>query len=294
VSAVSAPRHPREVTTLGRLVVERPELAPAAALLRALLDGMTDVQVALPRGVPSADAARTRVDAGVPALEGEPLLDAATLLGAVRTIARHLAEAGAGNAAMPVMPELERALAGPDGVTFTRGALAAAWDDVGDAIASGARDINEQTVITLLDYASRPTLREAAVVVREIIDGARWTRGNCPGCGSPPLLAELRAPSSGGERERFLRCGRCASAWLYPRIGCPGCGTTDHRSLRYLHAEGEEEFRRVMTCDGCKSYVKEVAVLEALGVDGLLEEDLATVGLDLIAAERGFRRAMAV
>jgi len=281
------------VTTLDKLVAARPELEPAAALLRALLGGMADVQVSLPRGVPSAEAARVRIDAGVPALEGEPLLDAPTLLRAAHTIARRLADAGASDAGIGVMPELERALEGPDGAAFTRGALAAAWDDIGDAVASGARGIDEQTLVTLLDYASRPTLRAAAAVVREVIDGARWTRGACPGCGAPPLLAELRAPSSGGERERFLRCGRCDSAWLYPRIGCPGCGTTDHRSLRYLHAEGEDEFRRAMTCDNCQGYVKEIAVLDPLSADALLEEDLGTVGLDLMAVERGYRRVTA-
>ena len=281
------------MTTLGKLVAARPELEPAAALLRALLGGMADVQPSLPRGVPSADAARIRMDAGVPALEGEPLLDAATLLGAARSIARRLADAGTGEAGIRVMPELERALEGPDGAAFTRGALAAAWDDIGDAIAARGRDIDEQTLITLLDYAARPTLRAAATVVREVIDDARWTRGSCPGCGAPVLLAELRAASSGGERERFLRCGRCDSAWVYPRIGCPGCGTTDHRSLRYLHVDGEEEFRRAMICDNCRGYVKELAVLDPLGADALLEEDFATVGLDLMAVERGYRRVTA-
>lgn len=281
------------MTTLDKLVAARSELEPAAALLRALLGGMAEVKVALPESVPSADAARIRIDAGVPALEGEPLLDAAGLLRAAHTIARRLADAGASDAGIAVMPVLERALSGPDGATFTRGALAGAWGEIGDAAASGARGADEQTLITLLDYASRPTLRAAAAVVRDVIDGARWTRGTCPGCGAPPLLAELRAPSSGGERERFLRCGRCDSAWLYPRIGCPGCGTTDHRSLRYMHVEGEEEFRRATTCENCQGYVKEIAVLDPLGSDALLEQDLATVGLDLMAVERGYRRVTA-
>jgi FdhE protein len=279
------------VTTLDKLVAERPELTPAATLLRALLRAMADVTVSLPRGIPDADAARVRVDAGVPALEGEPLLDAAALVAAARTIGERLAAEGGSDAGIRMMPELERALTGPDGGTFTHGALAAAWDDIADAITSAAPEIDEQTLVTLLDYASRPTLRAAAAALRDVIDDARWTRGSCPGCGAPPVLAELRAPSSGGERERYLRCGRCASAWLYPRIGCPGCGTTDHRSLRYLHGEGEDEFRRAMTCDNCHGYVKEIAVLDPLPPDGLLEEDLATVALDLMALERGYRRA---
>ena len=281
------------MTTLDRLVAARPELVTAAALLRALLAGMAEVEVSLPAGAPNPDTARLRLDAGIPALEGEPLTDAAGLLRAAHTIARRLAHAGASDAGLNVIPVVERVLSGPDGAAFARGALAGAWDDVADALASAARGANEQTVITVLDYACRPTLRAAAAIIRAVIDdahGTRWTRGHCPACGAPPLLAELRAQSSGGERERFLRCGRCDSAWAYPRIGCPGCGTTDHRSLRYLHVDGEEQFRRAMTCEGCQGYVKEVAVLDPLGSDALLEEDLATVGLDLMAGERGYRR----
>lgn len=279
-----------DVTTLGKLVAARPELEPAVVLLRALMGGVAEVSVSLPDGVPSADAARLRLDAGIPALEGEPMLDSVGLLGAARTIARRLADAGDSDAGLRVMPLLERALSGPDGAAFTQGALAGAWTGIGDAVASTARDIDEQTLITLLDHAARPALRAAAARVRDIIDAARWTRGTCPGCGAPPLLAELRAPSSGGERERFLRCGRCESAWRYPRVGCPGCGTIDHRSLRYLHVEGEEEFRRAMVCEACHEYVKEVAVLDPLGSTALLEEDFATVALDLMAVERGYRR----
>jgi formate dehydrogenase maturation protein FdhE len=48
-----------------------------------------------------------------------------------------------------------------------------------------------------------------------------------------------------------------------------------------------------MICDNCQGYVKEIAVLDPLGADALLEEDLATVGLDLMAVERGYRRATA-
>jgi FdhE protein len=146
-------------------------------------------------------------------------------------------------------------------------------------------------LITLLDHAVRPTLRAAAAIMSPAIAESNWPRGTCPACGAPPLLAELRAPSSGGERERFLRCGRCATAWPHARVRCAGCGTTDHRALRYMHVDGEEEFRRAMTCDSCQSYVKEIAVLDPLTADALLEEDLATVGLDLVATERGYRRA---
>ena len=278
------------MTTLDKLVMARPELMPAATLLRALLRGMSDIDVDLPDGTPGAEAARVRLEAGIPALDGEPLLEPHDLVRAAHAIARRLREAGS-EPSPQAMRLIESVLEGSSGDALARATLAGAWDDVAGEITSGSRNTDEQPVITLLDYAARPALRAAAAVVRDVIEAVRWRRGICPGCGAPPLLAELRAPSSGGERERFLRCGRCESTWRYPRVECPGCGTIDHRSLRYLHVDGEEEFRRAMTCDRCQAYVKEVAALDALSFDALLEEDLATVGLDLMAVERGFRRA---
>ena len=280
------------MTTLDKLVTARPEMVPAATLLRTLLRGMSDVHVDLRDGAPGTEAARVRLESGIPALDGEPLLEPSDLIRAAHAIGRRLREAGS-EPDSRAMRLIETVLTGPSADALARATLAGAWDDVASELTSGSRSVDEQAVITLLDYAARPTLRAAAAAVRDVIAAARWRRGSCPGCGAPPLLAELRAPPSGGERERFLRCGRCESTWPYPRVGCPGCGTTDHRSLRYLHVEGEEEFRRAMTCDRCQGYVKEVAVLDPLSFDALLEEDLGTVGLDLMAVERGYRRGTA-
>ena len=60
--------------------------------------------------------------------------------------------------------------------------------------------------------------------------------------------------------------------------------------LGYLHLDGEREHRRADRCDGCRRYVKAVAVLGPMGWHEMLEADLATIDLDLIAAERGYRR----
>ncbi|HVE80200.1 MAG TPA: formate dehydrogenase accessory protein FdhE, partial [Gemmatimonadaceae bacterium] len=145
---------------------------------------------------------------------------------------------------------------------------------------------DESALATVADYAVRPALRRAAVALDAVVRGSRWTRGECPVCGAPPLLAEL----GGADAERTLRCGRCAAAWVFPRVGCPACGTRDHTVLGYLHGEGEDAYRRADWCRGCGSYVKAIAVLAPLGPDALLEEDLASAGLDLVAIDRGFHR----
>ena len=105
------------------------------------------------------------------------------------------------------------------------------------------------------------------------------------------MLAELRPSAVNDDTPRVLRCGRCAAAWGTDLIRCALCGERDHGKLGYLHVDGEQEFRRADRCDSCRGYVKAVAVLSPLDADALLEEDLATAGLDLIATERGYHRA---
>jgi formate dehydrogenase maturation protein FdhE len=69
---------------------------------------------------------------------------------------------------------------------------------------------------------------------------------------------------------------------------CPFCGTRDHTELGYFHAEGDEARRRVTTCEACRGYVKTVTTLLPLSAPQLLAADVATLPLDLAAAERGY------
>ena len=51
---------------------------------------------------------------------------------------------------------------------------------------------------------------------------------------------------------------------------------------------GEENRCRAATCDACHGYVKMVSSLDGLAEARLLVTDLATLHLDLAAADRGF------
>src|SRR5262249_30321730 len=127
-------------------------------------------------------------------------------------------------------------------------------------------------------------LSAVAEALAPLREGTAWERGHCPTCGSWPLLGEFR----GLEQTRFLRCGLCASGWEFPRLLCPFCGNRDHRTLGYLAVEGEEARQRAATCTECHGYVKQVSTLAALRGPRLLVANVATVHLDLAAAERGF------
>jgi FdhE protein len=141
---------------------------------------------------------------------------------------------------------------------------------------------------TVAQLAAMPFLRACASQLRDRIP-SDWMKGYCPVCGAWPALAELR----GIERNRRLRCGRCASDWAIPVLRCPFCDEMHHGKLQSLLPEGNEQTRRVDTCDACKGYIKTFSTLQAMALRSLATLDLATVELDIVALERGYARPAA-
>jgi FdhE protein len=147
-----------------------------------------------------------------------------------------------------------------------------------------ALDLDAGLLGTVLRLTLFPVLSHINSALAPLRTGQTWEQGYCPTCGSCPLLGEFR----GLEQTRYLRCGWCASEWAVPRLLCPFCGTRDHHLLGFLNVSGEEARQRASTCGACHAYVKTVATLGALDGPGLLVEDVATLHLDLAAAERGY------
>ena len=145
-------------------------------------------------------------------------------------------------------------------------------------------DLDHALAATVLRMSALPALSQITSGFHKLRQRVAWNFGYCPHCGSWPLLGEAR----GLEQERFLRCGLCAAAWPCGRLFCPFCGNRDYRTLGYIHVEGEEDRYRAGTCENCRGYVKWVSTLFALSEPQLLVSDLATIHLDLAAAERGF------
>jgi FdhE protein len=153
-----------------------------------------------------------------------------------------------------------------------------------ERVASGLQ-LDPDFLRLLAQSSLKPSLRVWAQGLRPR-DLDDWRRGQCPVCGSPPLLAEIQ----GKEGERRLRCGACGVSWHYARLKCVFCGNGDFKLLGYIGVDGEEEKYRLQTCDGCRSYIKVVVTFDPIPVDLLLVEDLATLHLDFVAVERGFNR----
>jgi FdhE protein len=137
---------------------------------------------------------------------------------------------------------------------------------------------------TLAQTSLKPALRAWAAAFKGKVDLDEWRRGQCPVCGSLPVLAEIQ----GKEGTRHLRCGMCGANWAYPRLKCAFCASDNYRSLGYLTVEGEEEKYSVQTCESCRRYLKVIVTFEPTPVELLPAEDLATLHLDMIAAARGY------
>jgi FdhE protein len=117
------------------------------------------------------------------------------------------------------------------------------------------------------------------------IDSVAWQRGYCPICGGWPRLAELR----GVELAEFLRCSGCGSAWRWQRLACPYCANDDYRSLQTLRVAGEQRFR-IGVCERCMGYLKVGNAFDPLPAALLGLDDVASMHLDVVAMERGYRR----
>ena len=230
----------------------------------------------------SADDAATAIRDGVPLLQaGRVSVDPEDVLDELRRAARNLAEtAELGTPGQRAAEALATA-------AIDVGALLGPALD-GDVQAIGREaarlGVASETLQQLLGLALQPFLWATAARASAMTDVDRWDRGYCPVCGAWPGLAELVGP----EKRRVLRCTRCATAWSWFVLLCPYCGNDDHRSLRTLRDEGGSV--RVDVCERCHGYVKAVTSYASVSAPRLVAEDVATLDLDLIATDGGYKR----
>jgi FdhE protein len=265
---------------LERLARERPALAGPAGVLHDLLPTLVPDQLPAPPAL-TAHQARAKRGAGIPLLRGEPV---ALHTGPVRRRWRRtctvLARRPDGAPAHALASALRRGSLDLDALV---GDVLSGRPEAVHARAE-ALGLDPGLTATTLRLSLLPSLAALHAALAPLVDGTAWPHGCCPTCGSWPLLGEYR----GLEQRRVLRCGLCAAEWELPRLLCPFCGTRDHRLLGYFSVEGEEGRCRATTCDACRCYVKMTATLQPLALPQLLVTDVATLHLDLAAAERGF------
>jgi FdhE protein len=266
---------------LDRLAKDRPAYLEPITLLRDLIPSCAPAAELRSLTLPAREHAHAKLASGIPLLRGESW--------------------------SPDWDEFKRrwreicAIVGrrrkDDSATALEAAVRAgkldARDMVQAVLAGRAGEVQERVeglgldgglAATVLRFTLFPLLTPVSSGMASVREGVGWQQGYCPVCGSWPLLGEFR----GLEQTRYLRCGLCAAEWEVPRLLCAFCGNRDHNLLGFLHVEGEETSYRAASCDGCHGYVKMLATLSALPPLQLLVADVATLHLDLAAAERGY------
>jgi FdhE protein len=110
--------------------------------------------------------------------------------------------------------------------------------------------------------------------------------GACPACGAPPVASVIVGwPGAAGSR--FCACSLCGTLWNYVRARCAVCGSTDKISFQEI--EGSDGNVKAENCESCHSYVKVLYQQTDPALDPVAD-DVASLGLDLLVREKGYRR----
>ncbi|MDI6764269.1 MAG: formate dehydrogenase accessory protein FdhE [Thermodesulfobacteriota bacterium] len=144
--------------------------------------------------------------------------------------------------------------------------------------------LDKTVLLFLIQESIRPSIEAGTKKLLNELNAEAWLKGYCPICGSLPSLSLLKD----AEGKRFLLCSFCGYQWRVDRFFCAFCGNKEQDSLHYFCGEGEET-HRIDTCDKCHQYIKTIDARNIEIIDPVLE-DLATLHLDLLATQKGYRR----
>jgi FdhE protein len=240
------------------------------------LSGLCGVQAAIQDGLPEPDAIASEAlerahQYGMPPLDrGHLIADAAF----VATLDRLLAAA-----ADIDMPAQARAALEKVTKADADGRACMAENVLAEAIPVEALAEHIFTAAALQVHFARLAARLDAKSLQPVGDGV------CPSCGGAPTATVLvnwpRTPGA-----RYCSCSLCGTLWNYVRSKCTLCGST--RKILFQEIEGAGNIK-AETCDDCHGYMK---VLNHQKDDRLdpVADDVATLGLDLLVRELGFRR----
>jgi len=136
----------------------------------------------------------------------------------------------------------------------------------------------------LIQSSTKPSIEAGMEQLRSELDPETWLKGYCPVCGSLPSLSLLKEETG----KRYLLCSYCGYQWRIDRLFCPFCNNKEQESLHYLYAEGEEPYR-IDLCDKCHQHIKTID-FRIIGESEPSLEDLATLHLDILATQKGYKR----
>jgi FdhE protein len=254
-----------------RTLAEGHQLAPYLLFLAALSECQHRIQRDLPEPDLPADDARAREHAMPPLDRSRFTADAAL----DATLDRLLALA-----ATIDMPDNARAA-----IERACGADAAARDGMVRAVLADA--IPVETLADHVYVAAALQLHFARLAAR--LDPAALVPigdGVCPACGGAPVASAV-VGWKGASGARFCTCSLCATQWHVVRIKCVLCEST--KGIAYQELDGGPDTVKAETCENCHGYVKLLQQQKNPSLD-VVADDVATLGLDLLLRENGYRR----
>lgn len=266
---------------IDRLIAQRPAAAEALGLYREIAGVVAQSKPRVPE-TPPENHADLKQKEGFPLFARESLpVDLSAASDLLGRILEHMEKT-----ARPDREGIRRTLKkARDTGGWSSDLLAAFLRQETDSLErmAGEVDLDPAVLAFVARMALSPSLEALREKVAPGLGTDAWNQRYCPICGSSPDMACFDSRG-----KRYLHCGLCGQEWAFPRLRCPFCGNEEHADLGYFHAEEEEGFR-VDFCRKCNRYIK-VVDRRAFEEPAPLElENLATLHLDILAGEHGFR-----
>jgi FdhE protein len=256
-----------------RMLAETHQLGPYLLFLAALSECQHRIQKDLPEpDLPAADArARAREHAMPPLDRNRFTADAAF----DATMDRLL----------PLAATIDMPNTAREALERVRGAGATARDAMVGAVLADA--IPVEMLADHVYVAAALQVHFARLAARLDADAlVPVGNGVCPACGGAPVASAI-VGWQGAHGTRFCTCALCATQWHVVRIKCVLCDST--AGIAYQELEGGPDTVKAETCESCHGYVKILHQHKNPQLEPVAD-DIATLGLDLLLREGGYRR----
>ena len=256
-----------------RTLAEGHQLGPYLLFLAALSECQHRIQKDLPEPeLPAPDARARACEHAMPPLDRNRFTADAAL---DATLDRLLALA-----ATIDMPDAAR-----EALDHVCGADAAARDAMVRAVLADA--IPVETLADHVYVAAALQVHFARLAARLDADAlVPIGNGVCPACGGAPVATTI-VGWQGAHGTRFCTCSLCATQWHVVRIKCVLCDST--AGIAYQEVDGGSDSVKAETCESCHGYVKILHQHKNPQLEPVAD-DIATLGLDLLLREDGYRR----
>ncbi len=256
-----------------RTLAEGHQLGPYLLFLAAISECQHRIQKDLPEPDPPADGTRERArEHAMPPLDRTRFTTDAAL---DTTLDRLLALA-----ATIDMPDNARAA-----IERASDADATARDEMVRSVLADA--IPVETLADHVYIAAALQVHFARLAAR--LDPAALVPigdGVCPACGGAPVASAI-VGWKGAHGTRFCTCSLCATQWHVVRIKCVLCEST--AGIAYEELDNGPDTVKAETCESCHGYLKILHQHKNPQLEPVAD-DVATLGLDILLRENGYRR----